>query len=188
MRILEWGANLIRTLRATAVALLVLALGPVVESPAHAAGVIDIICSPHSMDKIFLTPPVTLEPQTVTIDKKTNYRHCTSPSAPDVVSGELVRLLTRTDSCPQALGTGSLSQTITWNTGETSTISYFRTPTLVNGIYKVTFVGTVTSGLFTGSAANQVYIANGQDFQHCLDGKGTVVRSVISKVMLIISH
>ncbi len=188
MHMSRWGQNLIRTLRAAAVALLVVALGSVVESPAHAAGVIDLTCSRHSVDKLFFTPPVTLEPQTVTIDKRTDYRWCYSPGAPDVVSGELVRLLTRTDSCPQALGTGSLSQTITWNTGETSTISFLRTPTLVHGIYKVTFVGTVTAGLFAGSAAKQVYVANGRDLQRCLDGKGTVINSIISRVSLTISH
>jgi hypothetical protein len=180
---------LIRTLRATAVALLVLTLGSVVESPAHATGGgIDVVCSPLSLDKLFFTPSVTLEPQSVTIDKKTSYRRCYAPNAPDVVSGELVRLFTRSDSCPQALLSGPLSQTITWNTGETSTISFVRTPTLEHGIYKVTFVGTVTAGLFTGSAAKQVYFADGRALKECLDGKGTSVSSLISLVSLIISH
>jgi len=184
----RWGANLIRTLRASAVVLLVLALGLVVQSAAHATGGIDLTCSLLSTDKLFFTPSVTLEPQTVTIDKKTTYRHCYSPSAPDVVSGELVRLFTRTDSCPQALGAGPTAQTITWNTGETSTISVVRTPTLAHGIYKVTFVGTVTAGLFTGSSAKQVYYADGRDLQRCLDGDGTVINSIISLVSLTFSH
>jgi hypothetical protein len=105
-----------------------------------------------------------------------------------VVSGEVVRLFTRSDSCPQALLSGNLNQTITWNTGETSTISFARTPTLAHGIYKVTFVGTVSSGLFTGSAVTQVYIADGRDLQRCLDGDGTAVDSLISRVLLVISH
>lgn len=183
----DGGGPLIHTLRATVVALVVLAGSLVAVSPAHAS-VTDLRCSLPSWDRVFLTPPVALEPQTVTIDKKTRYRHCHSPSAPDVVSGELARVLTRSDSCPQALLSGYLNQTITWNTGETSTIRFFRTPTLSNGIYKVTFVGTVTEGLFAGSTAEQVYIANGHALQHCLDGKGTVVRSLISIVTLTISH
>ncbi len=182
------GANVIRTLRASAVVLLTAVLGLVVESPAHSAGVIDLTCSLFSTDKLYFTPSVTLEQQSVTIDKKTTYRHCYSPSAPDVVSGELVRLFTRADSCPQALGAGPTAQTITWNTGETSTMSVVRTPTLVHGIYKVEFVGTVTAGLFTGSAAKQVYFADGRDLQHCLDGNGTVVNSLISLVSLTFSH
>jgi hypothetical protein len=179
---------LIRTLRVSAVVLLTLALGLVVESPAHATGGIDLSCSLLSLDKIFLTPPVTLAPQSVTVDKKTTYRFCHAPSAPDVVSGELVRNFTRPDSCPQALGAGPTAQTITWNTGETSTMSVVRTPTLEHGIYKVTFIGTVTAGLFTGSAAKQVYYADGRDLQHCLDGDGTVVKSIISLVSLTFSH
>ena len=86
------------------------------------------------------------------------------------------------------MGAGPTSQTITWNTGETSTISVVRTPTLAHGIYKVTFVGTVTAGLFTGSAAKQVYLADGRDLQRCLDGDGTVVKSIISMVSLTFSH
>ncbi|WP_203907749.1 hypothetical protein [Rhizocola hellebori] len=170
-------------------ALLVLALGAVVQTPAHATGGgLDLVCSPFSVDKLFFTPSVALAPQSVTIDKKTNYRYCYSPSAPDVVSGELVRLFTRSDSCPQALLSGPTSQTITWNTGQTSTIGVTRTPTLEHGIYKVTFVGTVTAGLFTGSSVTQVYLADGRDLERCLAGDGTVVDSLISVVLLSISH
>jgi hypothetical protein len=105
-----------------------------------------------------------------------------------VDSGELVRPVTRNDSCPQAFVTGFLNQTITWNTGQTTTMRIFRSATLIDGIFTVHFSGVVTSGLFAGSAVEQEYVANGHDLQHCLEGKGTVVKSIISKVTLTISH
>jgi hypothetical protein len=178
---------LTRTLRATAVALTALATTLISGTPAHAS-VIDLSCTRPSLDMLLFDPPVAMEQQTITVDKTTNYRQCSSATAPEVTSGELLRVGARLDSCPQAFAAGIVVQTITWNTGETSTLRLSRSATLIDGIYTVSFIGTVTAGLFLGSTAQQQYVANGVDLEQCLDGKATVVKSIISTVTLTISH
>ncbi|MGX7829732.1 hypothetical protein ACTG9Q_32075 [Actinokineospora sp. 24-640] len=55
-------------------------------------------------------------------------------------------------SCTDLAASGSGSYTITWNTGETSTISYNRSANYVLGALVIVENGTVTAGKFTGDS------------------------------------
>jgi hypothetical protein len=134
-----------------------------------------VTCVPPSSAATTYTPPVTLTPQNVTISSTTQYGPCTSLSHPAITSG--IRARTTTDpgqTCLDLLESGSLTFTITWNTGQTSTISAKRTSTLAGTTLIVTNTGTVTSGLFTGSTVVQTNTGAAPDVLLCTAGLGTV--------------
>jgi hypothetical protein len=180
---------MVRIARIAAVALMVAAGGLLSGTPAHAA-VIDISCVRPSTDVLKFTPPLQLAPaQPTVVDKTTTYKPCQSPTAPNVVSGFLHTVVTlSSDACPMVLNPGVVNQTITWNTGATSTLTLNRTASLSGTTLTVNFIGTVTAGLFTGSNAKQVYVASTPDLAACLAGTGATVPTIKSSVNLTIYH
>jgi hypothetical protein len=82
---------------------------------------------------------------------------------------------------------GTVTQTITWNTGQTTSMTLNRTVTVSGTTLTVNFSGTVTAGLFAGSQARQTYTASAVDLQNCLAGAG-VVSQILSTVKLTIFH
>ncbi|MEU4746985.1 hypothetical protein AB0G02_41910, partial [Actinosynnema sp. NPDC023658] len=76
--------------------------------------------------------------------------------------------------CLELLRNGSATLTITWNTGQTSTISFNYTVNIVGAAMVVTYTGTVTSGLFAGSTVLQVNTNPATDVLLCTLGLGTV--------------
>ncbi|MCG8919531.1 hypothetical protein L6E12_27535 [Actinokineospora sp. PR83] len=149
-----------------------LVLGP--AAPAS-AGVLDVTCTPPSSETVAFTPPLTMTPQTVTVNTSTQYGPCVSASNPALTSG------TRTNTssapgqtCLELLTNGTTTFTITWNTGQTSTISANRTSTVVGAALVTTHTGTVTSGLFAGSTVLQVLTGAAADVLLCTTGLGKV--------------
>ncbi|MCE6995426.1 hypothetical protein LZG04_11495 [Saccharothrix sp. S26] len=139
------------------------------------AGVLDVTCTPPSSQNHAYTPPLTLAPQDVTAHLTAQYGPCVSLSNPALTSG------TRTSTtvlpgygCLDLLNSGPSTFTITWNTGQTSTLSTNRTATVVGAALVVTHTGTVTSGLFTGSTVLQVLTGPATDVLLCTAGLGTV--------------
>jgi hypothetical protein len=188
---------MVRITRTAAVAALALAAAiagaPAAQAaPAPAAAtIIDVSCvSPNSTDVLKFTPPLQLAPAIpTTVDKTTNYQPCRSQTSPNVISGFLHTIGTlAADACPMVLNPGTVSQTITWNTGATSTLSMSRTATLSGTTLTVNFIGTVTAGLFAGSNAKQTYVASTPDLAACLAGTGAVVPVIKSAVTLTIYH
>ncbi|MEU4449308.1 hypothetical protein AB0K14_38260 [Actinosynnema sp. NPDC050801] len=116
-----------------------------------------------------------MAPQTVTISVTAQYGPCVSPSNPAITSGS--RTYTGQEpgrSCLDLLDSGSFTFTVTWNTGQTSTVSANDTSTIVGAALVVTATGTVTSGLFAGSSVVQVTTGPATDVLLCTAGLGTV--------------
>ncbi|MBB5866840.1 hypothetical protein F4553_000219 [Allocatelliglobosispora scoriae] len=99
------------------------------------------------------TPAVTTSPQTVQVMIRSHYGSCLS-GVPGLTSGDseqpyeapgfsCLTLLT-----PNAAGT----ETIVWNTGQTTTLAYTAQVLSLFGQVIITATGTVTSGLFLGAA------------------------------------
>ncbi|WP_306748095.1 hypothetical protein [Saccharothrix yanglingensis] len=152
--------------------LALLVLGP---AGTASAGVLDVTCTPPSSETITYTPPLTTTPQAVTISSSTQYGPCVSLSNPAITSGSRARITNDPEqTCLDLLDTGSSTFTITWNTGQTSTISANRTATVAGAALVVTFTGTVTSGLFTGSTVVQTNTGPSADVLLCTIGLGTV--------------
>ena len=96
----------------------------------------------------------TRRPVDVRVD---NVLSCTSLTDPAVTGGQVratVPGLNR--SCTDLAASGSGSYTITWNTGETSTIGYNRSANYVLGTLVIVETGTVTAGKFTGDSTTHV--------------------------------
>ena len=153
-------------------ALALLVLGP---TGTASAGVLDVTCTPPSSQSSTYTPPLTMAPQTVTGSTVTQYGPCVSLSNPALTSGSMTRTGSAPGiSCLELLQSGPSNFTITWNTGQTSTISSNYTANIVGAALVVTRTGTVTSGLFAGSTFLQVNTAPATDVLLCTLGLGTV--------------
>ncbi|WP_043628971.1 hypothetical protein [Nonomuraea candida] len=121
-------------------------LGMAYAGPAHAIGQ-DVICSIDGTNTLAFSPKLRLAEQAVTMTGTGTYPTCVS-SDPDITSG------TSTIFGQGSLGclSGSMpaTETVTWNTGESSTISYTVTLNLFAGQAAFVVVGTVTAGKFAG--------------------------------------
>ncbi|MEU4769263.1 hypothetical protein AB0H12_39065 [Actinosynnema sp. NPDC023794] len=139
------------------------------------AGVLDVTCTPPSSQNDTYTPPLSMTPQDVSVVSTTQYGPCASLSNPAITSGSRTRtLLIPGRSCLDLVNSGSTTFSITWNTGQSSTISSNFTSTTVGAALVVTDTGTVTSGLFTGSTVVQVLTAPAVDVLLCTAGLATV--------------
>jgi hypothetical protein len=177
----------VRLVRVALTAMLVLGGALFAAAPANAA-VLDVQCtSPSSTNTITFSPPLTLVNQPTVVSRTTNYKPCRAPRWPNLVSGFETKTITMLDDCTMVLGTLNVNFTITWNTGQTTTVNAIRTASLSGTNLVVTFNGTVTAGLFLGSNVNQVFVGSGVDLINCLAGRGSV-KSIVSRVNLTISH
>jgi hypothetical protein len=154
-------------------------------SPAS-AGVLDATCTPPSSNTVTYNPPLTLTPSNVQITGSTSYGPCVSLSVPGLTSGSTAAQATGTRSCLSLLGASPRTFTITWNTGQTSTLSGNQSSTIVGAALVVAFTGTVTSGLFTGDTVLHTITGPATDVTLCTLGLGTV-SSIYSTVTLEIT-
>lgn len=178
---------MVRLARAAVTAILAIGGTLIAAAPAEAA-VIDVTCtSPNSTNVITFSPPLTLVNQPTVVSRATKYEPCRAPRWPNLVAGKESKTITMLDDCTMVLGTLNVNFTITWNTGQTTTVSAVRTASLSGSNLVVTFNGTVTAGLFLGSNVHQVFVGSGVDLINCLNGRGAV-RSIVSRVNLTISH
>lgn len=122
-------------------------------SLAHAAPG-DLTCAEN--ESVTYSPGLLTTPRPVDVSVY-NVLSCTSLSDPAVTGGHVqaaIRGLNR--SCSDLAASGSGSYTITWNTGETSTINYNRSANYVLGTLVIVENGTVTAGKFTGDSTTHV--------------------------------
>lgn len=157
------------------VAILVMWVGSVafLATPAS-AGVLDMTCTPPTSVLNSYSPPLTLAPQTVTVSTTALYGPCVSLSQPAITSGTRSASATTTTSCADLLGPGTFTYTITWNTGQTSTLSTNYTRVAAGGVYTVTATGVVTAGVFAGDTVLVNYTGISTDITLCTLGLGTV--------------
>lgn len=175
-----------RPIRKLAILLGVASAATLLTPPATvSASGLEISCTPSS-NAVSFTPALTLTPQSVTVVASTQYSTCISPTQPAVTSGTRGSTIVMTRSCLDLLSPANQTYTISWNTGQSSTISGTVSTSTVGAVVIYTVTGTVTSGLFAGSSVVQVNVAPSADILLCTLGLGTV-SSLNSAVTLTIS-
>jgi hypothetical protein len=145
-------------------------------SPAHAAPG-DLTCTEN--ESVSYSPGLlnTRRPVDVSVY---NVLSCTSPTDPAVTGGHVQATVHGLDrSCTDLTASGSGSYTITWNTGETSTINYNRSANHVLGTLVIVENGTVTAGKFTGDSTTHVVALLNLDLLACLTEPGLTTASGI---------
>jgi hypothetical protein len=130
----------------------------------------------NGVNSLTYSPAVTATPQTVTLTAQTTFGTCVSLTHPSIVSGTVpANSVTTTSSCNQLLGTASPTFTITWNTGQTSTLTANTYTDKVDGQPVVILLGSITSGLFAGATVTEQTVLTG-DLTACL-GPGLTATS-----------
>ncbi|MFD1146233.1 hypothetical protein [Saccharothrix hoggarensis] len=139
------------------------------------AGALDVTCLPTSSQTASFSPPLTLTPGPTTVTASTQYGPCTSTSVPELTSGSRSATITYPAlSCLDLVTSAPLTFTITWNTGQTSTISGSTTVTTAGAALVVTITGNVTAGLFAGDSVVQTITGPSTAVTLCTLGMGTV--------------
>ncbi|MTE22419.1 hypothetical protein F0L17_25620 [Streptomyces sp. TRM43335] len=145
-------------------------------APAHAAPG-DPTCTEN--ESVSYSPGLLTTPRTVDVTVH-NVLSCTSLTDPAVTRGQVRATIHGLDrSCTDLAASGSGSYTITWNTGETSTISYHRSANYVLGTLVIVENGTVTAGKFTGDSVLHVVELLNLDLTACLAEPGLTTASGI---------
>ncbi|XVS66413.1 hypothetical protein ACQPYE_10245 [Actinosynnema sp. CA-299493] len=152
-----------------------------------AAGVLDVTCGPPSTNVNTYTPPLTATPQTVVVNSSGQYS-CVSATVPGLTSGSRsVEVTSPGRSCLDLLTGFPITLTITWNTGQTSTISGDSTVATVGATHVVTTTGTVTAGLFAGDSVLSTTVGPSLPILLCTLGLGTVSDTTSTLVLSITS-
>lgn len=146
----------------------------VIPAAPASAGVLDMTCTPPTSVLNSYSPALTLAPQTVTVTTTALYGPCVSLSQPAITSGTRSATVTTTTSCADLLGPGTFTYTITWNTGQTSTLSTNYTRVAAGALYTVTATGVVTAGVFAGDTVLVNYTGPSTDITLCTLGIATV--------------
>ncbi|GAB3981405.1 hypothetical protein GCM10029978_082210 [Actinoallomurus acanthiterrae] len=117
---------------------------------AHAIGV-DQTCTLNEV--VTYSPPLTSTPQTVTFTVSGQLFNCTSSSAATGYYAESGTVANAT--CTSVLSAGAGTRVFHWNNNAiaSSSFSYNRVVSRVNGSIVVTAVGAITSGTFTPDPA-----------------------------------
>ncbi|NUT37577.1 MAG: hypothetical protein HOV79_31420 [Hamadaea sp.] len=144
-----------------------------VPAPA-AAGVLDVTCTPPTSNLNTYTPPLTTTPQPVTDSTTALYGPCVSATHPAITSGTRTATFPTVSSCADLLGPGTITYTITWNTGQTTTITSNFTRVVAGAVYTVAATGVVTGGLFAGDTVVTNFTGPATDITLCTLGLGTV--------------
>lgn len=160
--------------RVVAVLLIAGGVTAVAAGPA-AAGVADVTCTTPSSNVLSSSPPLTSTPAVVTLTSQSSLGPCVSVSDPAITSGSWRTVVPNiTASCDFLLRSSSGSDTVTWNTGQTSTLSGNREASVEGALFIVTFTGTVTSGVFAGDTVVEQFAGPSTDITLCELGLGTV--------------
>lgn len=172
----------------TALFLLVSLLTAAGPAGARENGLLDVTCIPPSSVNATYSPPLTNTPQASASSLSWQLGPCVSASVPDLTSGtHSAANAPRERTCLELLGARSGTRTITWNTGDTSTLSMNGTTTVVGALLVVTYTGTVTSGLFAGDTVVATQTGPATDILLCTLGLGTVSGTYSTMVMEITS-
>ena len=174
----------LRTALASLLTAAALVVSVVATATPAAASTLDVTCA--GSDSITFTPPLTLAPQTVTISASTQYGPCTSSSVPGLTAGSRSFTINATRSCLDLLNSAPVTFTITWNTGQQSTVSGNATASHVGAALVVTITGNVTAGLFAGDSVVHTATGPATNTVLCTAGLGTV-SSIYSLVTLEIT-
>jgi hypothetical protein len=149
------------------VATVLVACGLVLAAPAASASTELLSCGGTGSNTY--EPGVTNTPRTITVHSEAHYQPCTGTS--DITSGHYELTATGTASC---IGGGfSITFTITWDTGETSSVTAVGILVLrpANEIV-VLYQGTVTAGTFMGATVRQTATLLNTTPEQCFTASG----------------
>ncbi|MET9254951.1 hypothetical protein ACGFZL_12090 [Streptomyces sp. NPDC048182] len=121
------------------------------------------------------SPPITTTPAASTRTINQTYGPCvgTGAAAP-ITGGTHSSTNTTTRSCLQLLSTATVSWTIHWNTGQSSTVTAQRVSNLAGAVFTNTFTGTVTGGFLQGRSFVETMTAPSLQITACTLGQGSV--------------
>jgi hypothetical protein len=160
-----------------------------VASTAFAAGSadavgLDLTCTPPSSASLRFDPPVTSSPQPSKLTVSRQYGPCVSATHPDITSGTSNASATHPNgSCLSLLAANSITIPVTWNNGQTSTLSGNNVSNLSGVTLTVVTTGTVTAGVFAGATFVHTIVYPSQDILLCNVGLGTL-SSLYGQVVL----
>lgn len=122
------------------------------------------------------SPALTNTPKNIAV--KSSARHtCLGVSNPAVTTANVdFSILQSNYSCSSVLRNGDGTATIKWSNGKTSTFQFSGMVNIVDGTLVTTQTGTLTSGLFTGSAAVRVITGPQLGLLECA-GQGVSTRT-----------
>ncbi|GAB2662915.1 hypothetical protein [Nocardia goodfellowii] len=157
-----------------AASVLAAALVGITASPATA--VVDSLTCAVGSSTTTYDPPITMTQATTTrtIDQVYGPLCVGTGSAAGITSGTHYSSNTTSRSCLQLLSTGNVSWTITWNTGQTSTVSTSRVSNVVGAVFSNVFTGTVTAGVLQGHTLIENMTAPSLPITLCTAGLGNV--------------
>lgn len=158
------------------------AAGLVAVAPAAQAADVELLSCVGTGANTF-DPGVTLQLRPVTITSAANYGPCVSSGSPAITSGGYGVVVTGLLSC--LAGSVSITVTITWNTGETTTVA-------ANGVVVlrpanetvVVYQGTVTAGRFSGAAVVMTAAVVNTTPLQCLTPEGVTSSSGAAAIVI----
>lgn len=151
------------------------AAGLVATAPtAQAAGVELLSCVGSGANTY--RPGVTAQIRPVTITSRADYGPCVSSGSPAITSGGYEIVVTGLISC--LAGSVSIMVTITWNTGETTTVAAAGVVVLRPANETVVvYQGRVTAGRFTGAEVVMNAVVLNTTPQQCFTPEGVTSSS-----------
>lgn len=115
-----------------------------------------LVTCPVGTSQAFYSPGLKNTPQDVTVSGQATLSNCVTVLGDPVTSGtnSLTSSVVRGFSCGDLLLPRAVTQTVTWNTGETSTMVFTQLRVGVQGTLSVfVLTGTVRSGKFVDATA-----------------------------------
>lgn len=136
-------------------------------------GLLTLVFCPVGAAESTYSPPLSTTPQTVMNTGTSTLTNCYSLFG-GVTSGSSVINNSRPDySCNELLNIGSSGSVITWNTGETSTLTQTRIGSRVEGLAVIfTHIGSVVSGKFEGATTVRTTTYLNTDIAACFSPEG----------------
>jgi hypothetical protein len=110
----------------------------------------------NGINTVTYSPALTNTTQTTRITDDSAFGTCTSLTNPGIVSATVHNgTVTVPASCTALLGLFSTTNTIVWNTGQTSTFTFNGYTSEVDGQFVIALTGSISSGLFAGATATE---------------------------------
>ncbi|WP_299540749.1 hypothetical protein [uncultured Streptomyces sp.] len=148
-----------------AVPALALAL-PVAPASAAESALDTLTCT--STSTTTYDPPITTTAATSTRAIDQTYGPCVGTgTAASITGGTHMSSNTTQRSCLQLLSTATVSWTINWSNGQSSTVTAQRVSNLAGAVFTNTFTGAVTSGYLAGRSFVETMTAPSLQITNC---------------------
>jgi hypothetical protein len=146
--------------------------GAIATGPAASAGIADIACTGTQVSTF--SPALTSTVQNVTTTQNTALSNCLGLSQQGITAGLVTTSGSSAMACKTLLQSQAVTFNVTWNTGQTSTISGSTIYALAGPALVGTFNGTIQSGAFAGDTVVVTNTAPSLPYLMCVLGLGNV--------------